>query len=356
MHSEQIVTTRAQPPADIDDTSVMLRINPSFKCHVLLVDDDDLVRARLTALLTLAGYEVYPARSGTEALAILATTPCQMVLTDWQMPDMDGLDLCRALRLRDKEGYIYVLLLTVRGTSADVVRGLAAGADDYVIKGACAEEILARLAVGKRITQLEHLLRSSNSENHRLSVTDPLTGARNRRYLMKYLPRELERARRREQPLAILGCDIDGFKRVNDDFGHDAGDDVLRAFVERTMGCLRLTRDWVARSGGEEFVVVLPETTLSGASIVADKLLANFSGRPIPTHAGPVSVTVSIGATAIETPRERENISVHDLLRAADRFLYASKALGKDRVTVAPAECAVVELSALPARATNEIN
>jgi diguanylate cyclase (GGDEF)-like protein len=356
MHPE---TNPARPGhliADLDDTSVTLRMDPARRCRVLVVDDDELLRAQLSALLKLAGYEVYTAGSGEEALRLLDTTFCQVVLTDWQMPDMDGLALCRSLRLKDNESYIYVLMLSVRSSKRDILIGLAAGADDYVVKGAPAEELLARLEVGRRITRLEHSLRKSNHENRRLSVTDPLTGAHNRRYLMKNLPRELERSRRYGHPLAILSCDIDQFKRVNDGFGHEAGDEVLQAFVARTSSCIREATDWIARSGGEEFVVVLPETTLSAASCVAKKLRQALAVQPIRTCAGPLIVTVSIGVTALETPHELASISVTELLRAADRCLYVSKNLGRDRATAAIADCVSTVMSTARTGAKNEVH
>lgn len=328
---------QGEPMADGNDAIVPRRIEPARPCRVLVVDDDALVRAQLTALLEMAGYDVHAAGTGEEALCILAAVSCQIVLTDWQMPEIDGLALCRKLRLRDNTGYVYILMLTVRSGKRDILKGLAAGADDYIIKGAPIDEILARLEVGRRITSLEHSLRASNREHQRLAVTDPLTGARNRRYLMKYLPRELERSRRHDHPLAILSCDLDGFKRVNDSFGHEAGDAVLQAFVVRSMSCLRESTDWIARSGGEEFVVVLPETTLGGASQVAKRLRHVVAGQPIPTCAGSLTITVSIGVTAVESTDELASVSVVELLRAADRCLYVSKNLGKDRATAARA-------------------
>lgn len=355
MDPEPITTAPGNVPTDRDDSSVTLRILASWRCRVLVVDDDEFVRAQLTALLELAGYDVEAAGSGVEALHILGTTFCQIVLTDWKMPEMDGLALCRKLRLRDDEGYVYVLMLSVCDAKCDVLAGLAAGADDYVVKGAPAEELLARLEVGRRITGLEHSLRESNYENRRLSVTDPLTGAYNRRYLMKYLPHALERARRYHHPLAILSCDIDGFRRVNDSFGHEAGDEVLQAFVVRSSRCVRDATDWIARSGGEEFVLVLPETTLHGASCVAKKLCSVFAAQPIATCAGPLIVTVSIGVSALETTRELASLSVTELLRVADRCLYVSKNLGKDRFTAASAACGS-PISSTRLGAKNEIN
>jgi two-component system cell cycle response regulator len=258
MHSEPRNPTSAVPRIEMNDESIVLLADPSLPCRVLIVDDDPHVVLRISGLLKSEGYEVHSASTGEEALRLLDTTTCQIVLTDWHMPDMDGLALCRNLRLRQIDGYIYILMLTVRDSTSDILAGLAAGADDYVVKGATSAEILARLNVGRRSTNLERSLRRSNEENRRMSTTDALTGVHNRRFLMKYLPRELERSRRYNHPLAVIACDLDNFKRINDGFGHEAGDEILQAFATRADGCIRHGIDWVARSGGEEFVIVLP--------------------------------------------------------------------------------------------------
>jgi two-component system, cell cycle response regulator len=312
--------------------SVSLR-RPGAACHVLVVDDDELIRRRMVSLLKLAGYEVQSASSGDEALRILNARPCRIVVTDWEMPGMDGAALCRALRTRDEESYTYVMMLSVRHEPADILAGLGAGADDYLSKSTSSEEFLARLEVGRRITRLEHSLRLTAQENLRLSITDPLTGAQNRSFLMKTLPRELERARRYGRPIAVLSCDIDNFRHINERYGHEAGDDVLREFVARSTGTLREAIDWVARVGGEEFIIVLPETNLAGGSTVAEKLRRAFGGLVIATSSGPLSTTVSIGVTALESAGELATISVAELLRAAERCLYMSKTLGRDRST-----------------------
>jgi two-component system cell cycle response regulator len=221
----------------------------------------------------------------------------------------------------------------VRNGRGDIVAGLAAGADDYVVKGASTEELLARIGVGRRITRLERSLRSSNRENRRMATTDPLTGVHNRRFLMKYLPRELERSRRSDQPMAVLSCDLDHFKDINDKFGHEAGDQALQGFVKGATACIREGNDWIVRSGGEEFVIVLPDTDLAGACCVAQRLRQVLASEQIPTSTGAVTLTVSTGASALETERDLSEASVLDLLRAADRGLYASKDAGRDRVT-----------------------
>ena len=314
------------PAGDLHDTILSHHLSSSAQCRVLIVDDDDLVRARLAALLRMSNFDVEIAGSGEEALRILAAAPCQIVLTDWQMPDMDGLALCRYLRTARYDSYIYVVMLTVRDAKQDVLTGLAAGADDYVFKGTPVEEILARMEIGRRITHVEQSLRTSNRENRRLAITDPLTGAHNLRYLMKNLPKELARCRRYAHPLAILSCDIDGFKQVNDRFGHQSGDLVLQEFVARSTNCLRKTSDWLARIGGDEFLIVLPETGLAGATSVAKKIRRQLAAQPVSTNSGAVAFMSSVGVTAFEPADVPSGpAAVEELMNMADRNLYASK-------------------------------
>jgi diguanylate cyclase (GGDEF)-like protein len=348
MHSERRNLTSPSPRIDSDDAGIVLLADPVLPCHVLVVDDDELVIKRMSKLLESRGYVVHTALSGEEALRVLDTTVCQIVLTDWRMPDMDGLELCRNLRSRQNDGYIYVLMLTVRNTTSDILAGLAAGADDYLVKGANSAEILARVEVGRRTTHLDRSLRASNRENRRMSVTDALTGVHNRRFLMEYLPRELERSRRYNHALAIVSCDIDHFKRINDGYGHEAGDEILHAFAARAGDCIRQGIDWIARSGGEEFVVVLPETDLKGASCVARRIRHDLAARSISTSSGPIAVTVSLGVTAVETPQQLSAMTVAQFLRAADCHLYTSKHLGRNRVTASLLGCGTLLSDAIP--------
>lgn len=335
MPAESRNLVSADPRIDLNDTNVFLLGEAQLPCGVLIVDDDPDVVRRTARLLELNGYAVHSASSAEEALRVLDTTVCQIVLTDWRMSGMGGLALCRKLRERQGSGYIYILMLTVRDSTGDILAGLAAGADDYIIKGATSAEILARLQVGRRTTHLERSLRQSNDENRRISVTDPLTGVRNRRFLTKFLPRELESSRGKNHPLAVISCDLDNFKKINDSFGHEAGDEVLQEFASRTSKCIRQGIDWIARTGGEEFLIVLPETSLLGARSAAERIRAVLAAEPMATSSGPQVITVSMGVTALETPQELSSVSVQDLLRAADRHLFTSKHLGRDRATVA---------------------
>lgn len=313
-----------------ETTTIQPALTDFAPCTVLVVDDDELIREQLTALISDAGYDVRVAKSGAEALAIFDQEPCRIVLSDWEMPDMDGVALCRNIRNQKVAGYTYVLMLTVRRTKRDVVAGLTAGADDYVVKGAPPEELLARLAVGRRITSLEHTLRATSLENRRLAFTDSLTGAYNRRFLMKHLPREYERSRRHQHPLAALVCDLDHFKLVNDGYGHAAGDAVLQEVTRRMTETLR-SSDWVVRAGGEEFVVVLPETDLEGAAIVAEKIRTEVAAHPVPAGTASVPMTVSVGYAAVTTDEELDRYGFDELLRTADARLYDAKLDGRNR-------------------------
>jgi two-component system cell cycle response regulator len=309
-------------------------------CRVLVVDDDALVCARLSALLNAAQYDVEVATTGEEALRILDAAHCRIVLTDWQMPDMDGLALCRQIRLRHRESYIYVLMLTIRGSEHDVMTGLAAGADAYVIKGATIDDLLARVEIGRRITDEKAPLLVKNPGNQSVSYTDPVTGSHNLDYLMQHLPRELARSQRYGHPLAILHCDIDGFGPFRDQFGHEAGNDLLRAFVAGADACIR-QGDWLARTAGAAFLIVLPETTAKGAHCAALKLRHLFAPHPLSTPAEPIGFTVSIGVTATDAKHDAESTAqIAAVLCAANREKHADKQLDGDQAWADTPACA----------------
>jgi diguanylate cyclase (GGDEF)-like protein len=293
-------------------------------CTILVVDDDDLVRTQLLALLKRAGYQAYGASSGAQALSRLGSTPCQVVLTDWEMPDVDGPALCRTMRLRDSERGTYVMMLTMRSEPRDISAALAAGADDYVVKGASAENLLARIALGRCVSRLEHPPRTAGEENHRLPPADSLTGAHDRRFLLNQLPNELERSRRCGRPIAVLKCAIQQAERLAGRFERAAGGHLLQAFVSLAKTYLRESIDWIAHIGDDEFIIVLPETTLHGAIAVAERVRLGFANCCAVDSAS-VTTTVGIGVAAVETTEELARALTAELLRAADRSLYANK-------------------------------
>jgi diguanylate cyclase (GGDEF)-like protein len=236
----------------------------------------------------------------------------------------------RATRL---PGYLYILLLTGQIATRSVVIGLEAGADDYVRKPADEAELLARLAAGRRIVQLEQSLRDANAQIQRLSVTDPLVSAFNRRYLNEQLLQEVDLARRKPQALSVILADLDYFKAINDRYGHQIGDEVLIHFVAQASSVLREETDWVARFGGEEFVVVLPGMPLAEAATVAENIRARCAAAVIATEVGDLQFTVSFGVASLSAAPGSNAAAAMALLREADAALYRSKREGRNRIT-----------------------
>jgi diguanylate cyclase (GGDEF)-like protein len=303
------------------------------KFRLLLVEDEPTQRLMLERQLSRAGYLVDTAENGEQALTKILEGQYHILLTDWDMPGMDGPTLCKRVRGANLSTYIYILLLTGHLTTDDLVVGLGAGANDYVRKPANQAELLARLSAGSRIVKLEQSLREANEKIQLLSITDPLAGTYNRRYLNDQLLKEVERARRYNRPLAVIMADIDRFKRINDERGHASGDEVLKRFADLAKSIIRPS-DWIARYGGEEFVIVLPETDATGAAIAAEKVRAACADVPMPLATGDLQVTSSFGVAALSQTVGAE-AAAEAMMRAADTALYTSKNQGRNRVTIA---------------------
>jgi diguanylate cyclase (GGDEF)-like protein len=298
---------------------------------ILLAEDDPVTRMLMTRFLNKAGYEVDAVANGSEALDKMLVRYYPILVTDWEMPGMDGLTLCKAVRAMQLDGYVYTLLLTARDAKEHIIAGLEAGADDYLVKPVHEPELVARLNAGRRILALEHSLREANNRNRILSITDALTGVFNRRYLMEQLPREVERCRRYAYPLSVVMCDVDHFKRINDESGHAAGDDVLQQVAARMQRSIRSNSDWISRYGGEEFLIVLPETGIKAALFVAEKMCSILGDVPFVTRAGDVSVTASFGVGATGPTGPDIALKVEGLIKAADQSLYRAKQEGRNR-------------------------
>jgi diguanylate cyclase (GGDEF)-like protein len=301
---------------------------------VLIVDDDEEARDYLVAVVQEAGYQTRTASSGEEALGLLEREFCPIMITDRNMPGMDGLTLCRRARQISYSGYLYIFLLTAHNAAEDIVNGLKAGADDYLGKrNISAAELVARLGNAKRIVGLEQALRRALDQKRQMANTDVLTGAYSRRYLERQLSLELERSRRFGHPLTVLLIDIDHFKRINDRHGHAIGDEVLRNCYRRMRELLPRACDWIGRYGGEEFLIALLDTDLRGAEIVAQRLVAGIAQSPIDTSSGPIPVTISVGAADVAQMMSNQ-LSFKGLLQIADECLYASKRGGRNRYTM----------------------
>ena len=214
----------------------------------------------MTRFLKKAGYDVDAVGDGTEALERMTRRYYPMLVTDWEMPEMDGVSLCKAVRNLQLDGYVYALLLTARNAKEHIIAGLEAGADDYLIKPVHEPELIARLNTGGASSNLEHSLRVANQRNRILSITDAFTGTYNRRYLMEQLPRELERCRRYANPLSVIMCDIDYFKQVNDARGQPPGTRCCSSSPRAARNRSAATATGSRATAGEEFLIVLPET------------------------------------------------------------------------------------------------
>jgi diguanylate cyclase (GGDEF)-like protein len=320
--------------------SVVAAIAPQ-DMEILVADDDPGILRQLGAQLRQAGYSVRTACDGEEALRAAADQPPHLLVTDWMMPRMSGLDLVRELRRTDFGRGIYVLVLTSRSLDDQVVTVFDSGADEFVAKPFNPRILQARVLAGHRMIELQRQVEADRQSQalqvmemglltRRLEVaayTDVLTELPNRRYAIERLDREWSDARRLGRPLSVLAVDIDHFKQVNDRCGHDVGDLVLRS----TAGVLRAhTRkaDQVCRMGGEEFLVINSNSTCESALVCAERLRRAVEGHVVRQGTATNRVTVSIGVASVGPGVE----SVHALLKAADEAVYEAKAAGRNAV------------------------
>ncbi|MEW5981159.1 MAG: diguanylate cyclase [Acidobacteriota bacterium] len=300
--------------------------------RVLIAEDEPISRRLLHAALTQMGYDVTATADGREAWEVLQREDIGLVVADWMMADVDGLELVRRIRDREADHYVYVILLTSRAEKQDIVRGLEAGADDYITKPFDRAELAVRVNCGRRIIDLERQLADKNRQLAGMAMMDGLTGILNRRAFDDALERSHRHSRRYGHQYSLGMIDIDHFKAYNDRFGHAAGDTVLRTVAQTLRGSLRPS-DLVFRYGGEEFVCLFPETDREGALAAATRLLQAVTDVAI-AHPGNQSfgiVTVSIG---IATQAPANGGGPLDLLQAADVALFEAKHSGRNRVAV----------------------
>jgi diguanylate cyclase (GGDEF)-like protein len=319
--------------------------------HVLIADDDPFVMRLLEKFLREEGYEVSTAPDGRAAMTIVLDRAPPIIIADWVMPGMDGIELCKALRAHEGVRFAYVIMVTAHHEPGRLVSAFAAGADDFIAKPVYRQELLARVRAGERICRLEEDLAQRTREMCRLSAettvanrklaelngrlvqmasTDDLTGLLNRREALKRLDALWEIRNRYGTTFSCLTLDIDHFKRINDTSGHPAGDAVLRQLAVIIRAQLRAT-DLACRMGGEEFLVLLPETTIEGGAACAEKLrkAIDIHAFRYEGHIHAVAVSVGVAGPGPVTA------SPEDLLHDADAALYQSKANGRNRVTIA---------------------
>jgi diguanylate cyclase (GGDEF)-like protein len=299
---------------------------------ILLVDDDRFMRTVLCQTLQDAGYCVRQAANGKEALELCSTSYFPIILTDWVMPEMDGIEFCRAFREKPADNYTYLILLTSQEGKEKLIAGLEAGADEYLTKPVQDAELMVRLKTARRILDLETSLQKSLEEIKQLSIHDALTGTFNRGYLDQHLPNELRRSDRYMRELSLIMLDLDHFKKINDTWGHQAGDAVLQHCARILAGTVRREVDWVARYGGEEFILVLPETDQIGCTVVAERLRSLLAATPCLFRSEEIRVTASFGSVTRRPSDKPGGANAELLLHHADQCLYQAKKTGRNRI------------------------
>jgi two-component system cell cycle response regulator len=313
-------------------TSEPTRGNQIPQQAVLIADDDPVYRRMLQAWLANWGCESIVVCDGEEAWARLQQPACpQLVILDWMMPGLSGPELCRRLRARPAAPYVYLLLLTARNRSEDVVEGLHAGADDYLVKPFNAEELRARVGVGFRILKLQNELLAARDALQFQATHDALTGLWNQTAILEILDRELQRGMRSGIPPGVVMCDLDHFKQVNDRYGHLLGDVVLREVAQRLVQSAR-AYDWAGRYGGEEFLLILTDCGAAQVRSRAEEICAEVARHPVPTPAGAIAVTISAGVAIGSAGGSAHRCEV---LKNADAALYEAKRRGRNRVELA---------------------
>lgn len=306
--------------------------------RVLIAEDDAVSRMILRRSVEKLGHECLVAEDGVKALELYRKTPeVDLVISDWMMPGIDGLELCRRIRDEVRDGYTYFIFLTALGDRDHLLMGLGAGADDYLSKPLDRDELQVRLISAYRVTQLHRRLAVQNKELERLndrlfeqSREDPLTRLGNRLRLHEDLDILQARSQRYGHTYSVALCDVDSFKAYNDHYGHLAGDEVLRRVAE-AIAHQRRSGDTAYRYGGEEFLVVLPEQSLEAATAAADRLRKAVEELRIPheTNDPPRIVTVSVGVAAMSTGG---SANADELFKQADAALYMAKEAGRNRV------------------------
>ncbi len=299
---------------------------------ILIAEDDKTTRALLVRWVQQWGYEPVLAQDGEEAMRILsADLSIQLCVMDWIMPGMSGPEVCRRLRAEREEPYVYIILLTGKTETSDIVEGLKSGADGYVHKPCHPLELEVRLRVGKRLVELNSKLIETREKLRFEATHDGLTQLLNRVAIVEELKKRVSQTRQGDRPFSVVMVDIDHFKQINDTYGHYAGDAVLCEVARRFRAQLR-SCDIAGRYGGEEFMLVLDDCSLEYAKVLADEIRQSFELEC--AHLGPLNIpfTASFG---VASTSQMQRADLELLSRAADAALYRAKRSGRNRVSLA---------------------
>ena len=309
-----------------DDISPMKESVENAK--VLVIEDQDFEIEKFTDVLSVDHDEVYAVNSGGDAMKKINEQPFDLIIVSLNLQNEDGLRLCSHLRSNERTRATPIIMAGIEDDMERIARGLEMGVNDYFVRPVDRNELLARIRTQIRRKRYQDRLRSNYENSLSMAVTDPLTGMYNRRYMETHLTKLLEHQEANKKPLGILLLDIDHFKAVNDTHGHNVGDEVLKEFSRRIAESLR-SFDLVARHGGEEFVVILPDVTEEKAHFIAERLRRSICDVSIPcdTPSGTLDITTSVGGIIVRNGGH----DVAAVLERADKSLYRAKEEGRNR-------------------------
>ncbi|HKF25137.1 MAG TPA: diguanylate cyclase [Candidatus Acidoferrum sp.] len=302
--------------------------------EVLVVDDSRVSRKIFEQLLPADLYSVSYASNGAEAMLAFSERAPSIVITDWVMPEVSGLELCERIREDKSAPYTYVIVMTCKNEEDAVVRAMAAGADDFLAKPFNSNEMLARVGVGRRIIELHRKLEDKRAALEEVASTDALTGLPNRRAIEEWANKQLRGAKRHGFPIWVVLADLDSFKEINDTFGHGAGDTVLRTFADTLRRLTRIS-DMCGRLGGDEFLIVISHVSATNIEVALNRFRELFGSLSFPFAGQSVSVSATFGVAGSESGHIRD---FDVLVRKADEMLYQAKRSGRNCVRLARLE------------------
>jgi diguanylate cyclase (GGDEF)-like protein len=300
---------------------------------MLIADDSAVSRKLVEHALSDKQYFLIFAKNGREAVQRVAEHNPELVIVDWIMPDLTGPEICQHIRSRPNASRAYIIVLTGKSEKRNVVAGLGAGADDYLTKPFDQDELAARVGVGLRLIQLHREVEIKNVLLQELALTDGLTGLPNRRAIEEWAARQLSGAVRHGFSFHVVMADLDHFKRVNDTWGHAAGDVVLRKFAEILKTSCR-SSDICGRMGGEEFLLAFTHASDQSAALVTERVRTRLEAAEFEFSEHKLSVTASFGVAGL---KQRKPSDFNSLLSQADAALYSAKRQGRNRVETTPA-------------------
>jgi two-component system cell cycle response regulator len=306
----------------------MTAVSP--RLSVLVVDDSPFSRKLLEQALSGDSYSLLFAENGNGALQLFKERRPAIVITDWMLPDCSGPELCQRIRADSSDSYTYIILLTSMTEKEDIVKGLSSGADDYLTKPFDRGELLARIGVGRRIIVLHREIDAKNKLLEEMAHTDSLTGLPNRRAIEEWANRQLRGAARHGYPLWVVHADLDSFKIINDSYGHEAGDQVLKEFATILKENIRAS-DISGRTGGDEFILVLTHVQEDQIQLTVERLRERFALKKFVFGGQSISVTASFGACGFQGKKPPEFSS---LVRQADQALYCAKRAGRNQIKI----------------------